>query len=93
MKRDLLVISVMMALFSPVPGVGQTDIQAILADSSRPQGDRARDAGRKPDQVVEFFDIGPGDRVADLLAGGGYYTRILVPLVGEDGEVYAGNNP
>ena len=31
--------------------------------------------------------------VADLLCGGGYYTRIITPLVGDQGEVYAGNNP
>jgi predicted methyltransferase len=28
-----------------------------------------------------------------LLTGGGYWTRILVPLVGPSGRVYAGNNP
>jgi predicted methyltransferase len=73
--------------------VAQPDITAILADASRPAADRDRDAGRKPDQVLAFLDIGPGDKVADLLCGGGYYTRILVPAVGENGEVYAGNNP
>jgi predicted methyltransferase len=46
-----------------------------------------------PAAVLNFLDIGPGDRVADLLCGGGYYTRILSPLVGNDGIVYAGNNP
>jgi predicted methyltransferase len=69
------------------------DLQAALADSSRPEADRARDAGRKPAQVLAFFDIGPGDKVADLLPGSGYYSRILVSAVGEEGTVYAGNNP
>jgi predicted methyltransferase len=78
-------------VFSPV--LSQPDIAAILADPSRPATDRERDAGRMPDQVLAFFDIGPGDKVADLLCGGGYYTRILVPVVGEEGEVYASNNP
>ncbi len=78
-------------VFSPV--LAQPDIAAILADPSRPAADRERDAGRMPGQVLAFFDIGPGDKVADLLCGGGYYTRILVPVVGEEGEVYAGNNP
>ena len=42
--------------------------------------------------MIEFFNIESGDRVADLLSGSGYYTRILVPLVGDSGQVYAGNN-
>jgi predicted methyltransferase len=46
-----------------------------------------------PSRVLAFFDIGPGDKVADLLAGSGYYTRILAPVVGSEGEVYSGNNP
>ena len=69
------------------------DLQAALADSSRPEADRARDASRKPAEVLAFFDIGPGDKVADLLPGSGYYSRILVNAVGEEGTVYAGNNP
>lgn len=73
--------------------LAQSDIGAILADSGRPTADRERDASRKPDQILAFFEIGPGDKVADLLCGGGYYTRILAPLVGVGGEVYAGNNP
>ena len=77
----------------PLLTTGQTTIDAILADPSRPQEDRDSDAGRAPAQVIEFFGIGPGDHVADVLAGGGYYTRILVPLVGTGGRVYAGNNP
>ena len=71
----------------------QTDIQTVLADSARPEEDRVRDAGRRPEQVLEFFGVGPGAHVADLLAGAGYYTRILVPVVGPDGAVYTGNNP
>lgn len=87
----IILLPIVYMVFSPV--LSQPDIAAILADPSRPAADRERDAGRMPGQVLAFFEIGPGDKVADLLCGGGYYTRILVPLVGEEGEVYAGNNP
>lgn len=87
----LLALATIVAL--PLHGVAQTSIDAILADPSRPQADRDIDATRAPAEVLQFFGIGPGDRVADVLAGGGYYTRILVPLVGPSGRVYAGNNP
>jgi predicted methyltransferase len=83
------------ALIALLPGLAsaQSNIDEILASSSRPAADRARDAASQPVRVLAFFDIDRGDRVADLLAGGGYYTRILVPLVGPTGRVYSGNNP
>jgi predicted methyltransferase len=71
----------------------QPDLATILASTTRPQSDRDGDAARKPAEVIRFFGIERGDKVADLLTGGGYWTRILVPLVGPEGRVYAGNNP
>ncbi len=93
MRNNITIILLPIVFMAFSPAVAQTDIAAILADTSRPAADRDRDAGRMPAEVLAFFDIGPGDKVADLLCGGGYYTRILVPVVGEEGEVYAGNNP
>lgn len=87
----LLALTAILAM--PLQACAQSDFDAILGDATRPAADREADADRKPAEVLEFFGIGAGDRVADLLAGGGYYTRILVPLVGESGRVYAGNNP
>jgi predicted methyltransferase len=80
-------------LILPTVAIAQTELEAILADEARPAEDRARDEGRQPARVLNFFDIDAGDHVADLFAGGGYWTRIVVPLVGAEGKVYAGNNP
>lgn len=77
----------------PWQGMAQSELSSIIASSARPQEDRERDASRRPAEVIRFFGIGPGERVADLLTGSGYWTRILVPLVGPSGRVYAGNNP
>lgn len=51
--------------------------------------DPARDSWQKPKQVVERLDIQPGARVADLGAGGGYFTWYLAAAVGPQGKVYA----
>jgi predicted methyltransferase len=64
-------------------------VSAAVADANRPQADKDRDAGRKPAQSVAFAGIKPGDKVADLLAGGGYFTRIFSQVVGDAGMVYA----
>jgi arsenite methyltransferase len=55
----------------------------------RHMNDPARDAWQKPKQVVERLDIQPGARVADLGAGGGYFTWYLSAAVGPQGKVYA----
>src|SRR5688572_25813759 len=92
--RSLIaVLALALAAALPSTSVAQSDLRTILADSARPPQDKEQDAQRLPARVLEFFGVGTGDRVADLLAGGGYWTRILVPLVGPGGRVYAGNNP
>jgi ubiquinone/menaquinone biosynthesis C-methylase UbiE len=48
-----------------------------------------RDAWQKPDEVVALLGIGAGDRVADVGAGGGYFTFRFADAVGETGRVYA----
>ena len=48
-----------------------------------------RDEWQRPDAVIALLGIGPGDRVADLGAGGGYFTFRLAEAVGESGRVYA----
>ena len=44
---------------------------------------------QRPRQVLEALDLQPGDRVADLGSGGGYFTLKLARAVGPDGRVYA----
>ena len=48
-----------------------------------------RDSWQKPEQVVRSLGIKPGDYVADLGAGGGYFTFRLSQAVGSSGKVYA----
>ncbi len=64
-------------------------IAAAIADPNRPAADTERDANRKPAETVEFTGVRPGDKIAELLPGGGYFTRILSKVVGSAGHVYA----
>jgi predicted methyltransferase len=64
-------------------------ITAAVADTARPATDTARDATRKPAEIVAFAGVKPGDKVAEMMPGGGYYTRILAKTVGPKGHVYA----
>src|SRR5690606_29702988 len=65
------------------------EVATAVADTARPEADRARDAARKPAEIVAFAGVKAGDKVAEFLPGGGYYTRILAKAVGPEGHVYA----
>jgi predicted methyltransferase len=71
---------------------GTSPYVAALDHAERSEADRARDAGRKPADVLEFFGIAPGMTVLDMFSGGGYYTEILSRLVGSEGSVVAHTN-
>ena len=70
----------------PAPTV---DYAAVLADPIRPEADRVRDSDRRPAELVAFAGVRPGDRIAELAPGGGYFTRVLSGVVGPDGRIYA----
>lgn len=61
---------------------------AAVADKARPAEDAARDADRKPAEMIAFAGIKPGDKVVDLMPGKGYFTRIFAKAVGPSGHVY-----
>lgn len=67
-------------------------LAAVVAAEDRSEDDRALDEGRRPAEVLSFFGIDEGQRVADLFAGTGYTTELLARAVGPDGRVFAQNN-
>jgi ubiquinone/menaquinone biosynthesis C-methylase UbiE len=48
-----------------------------------------RDAWQRPDQIMDALQIGENSVVADLGAGGGWFTVRLARRVGPNGHVYA----
>jgi predicted methyltransferase len=60
-----------------------------LADPSRPAADVARDANRKPAEMLAFGKVKPGQIIVDMLPGGGYFTRIFSAATGAKGKVVA----
>lgn len=61
----------------------------VVHDRDRSDADRVIDLRRKPEKLLEFYDVRPGMRVLDLSAGRGYNTELLARVVGETGTVYA----
>jgi predicted methyltransferase len=63
-------------------------IEAAMKSDIRPAEDTSRDAERKPRQTLEFFGLKDDMRVVELVPGGGYFTRIIGPVVADKGELY-----
>ena len=77
------------AACSTVAAPPAPNLSAVLADPIRPEADVARDADRKPIELMQFAGIRPGLKIAELAPGGGYFTRLLTGAVGPNGRVYA----
>lgn len=94
MTIRLMILSSVVAtvsLFFQHPAVPAipADINAAVADAARPATDRERDPRRKPAETLAFAGVQAGDQVAELMPGGGYYTRLLSVLVGPKGRLIA----
>lgn len=66
-------------------------VLAAFKAADRSADDQALDAGRKADQMLSFFGIAPGMKVAEISAGGGYTAELLARVVGPQGVVYGQN--
>ncbi|MGH7950035.1 MAG: class I SAM-dependent methyltransferase [Candidatus Binataceae bacterium] len=80
---------------SESPPIANAQIPAAIANAvdsmDRAPGDADLDAGRMPKQMLAFFGISSGMKVADLSAGGGWLTELLARTVGPTGKVYSVN--
>lgn len=63
-------------------------IRAAMSGEVRTEADVARDRNRKPVETLQFFGLTDDMRVLELVPGGGWYTKILAPVLRENGELY-----
>jgi len=87
-------IALLMMAVAPAASMAtdDTSITRALASDVRQDADRERDARSHPEVILGLLDIEPGQTVIDVFGGGGYYSDILVGVVGEAGQVILHNN-
>ena len=66
-------------------GADSARLASVLAD--QPEEVQARYVYRHPQETLEFFGIAPGMTVVEALPGAGWYTKILLPYLGQEGAV------
>lgn len=67
------------------------DFASAVAATGRDTKDMELDSSRQPAAVLSFMGLEYGDKVADILAGGGYYSELMARAVGSEGSVTAFN--
>lgn len=85
MKRALLPL-VLLAGLAAAPSLPAYIVKAA-ADPARAT-DVSADAKRHGPEIAAFAGIKPGDKVIDLIPGGGYWTRLFARIAGPKGHVY-----
>lgn len=65
----------------------QRDVASIVSPTWADES--SRDRAGEASKVIRTLGIGPGQTVADIGAGSGYYTMRLSPIVGPKGTVIA----
>jgi predicted methyltransferase len=80
------------AAFATIHANAADQFDAAVAHAGRPPADLKRDALDHPADLLRLAGIKPGMKVADVLAGDGYYSELLSYIVGPRGRVFLINN-
>lgn len=84
----LLAAPVTFAQFGDPPNELEQAVMDAMQSEIRTAEERARDRNRQPAQVLDFFRFEPDMTVIEILPAGGWYTKILGQLLGDEGKLY-----
>lgn len=83
--------SILLAFFSSLIGLTAyagdhvSQLEKVLA--AQPDEVQARFPARHARETIEFFGLQPGMTVMEALPGGGWYSKILIPFLGNEGSL------
>lgn len=94
--RSTSLFAVVASLFlSPVlhaqpanPTLFQQRVIAAMQSDIRTPEERARDVSRMPAEILAFFRMREDMRVIEILPAGGWFTKILAPVLADKGKLY-----
>lgn len=66
----------------------EAKLKAAMESDIRSEKEVERDRNRKPLETLEFFGLRDDMKVVELLPGGGWYTKLLAPVLADNGEMY-----
>ena len=96
-SRLVAITALAACVYSPVTtsaedaAVSAASLDAVLA--AQDDAAKQRYEYRHPKETLQFFGIEPGMTVVEVLPGGGWYTKILLPYLGDQGTVIGADYP
>jgi predicted methyltransferase len=93
-SRSLLAVASLLLLDSALhaqpanPTPFQQRVLAAMQGDIRTPEERARDVNRMPAEILEFFRMREDMRVIEILPAGGWFTKILAPVLKDRGKLY-----
>jgi predicted methyltransferase len=90
MFRLVIVLMLMMGGFAHADdfSVVEEKLKAAMKSEVRTEAEMERDRNRNPVKTLEFFELRDDMTVIELLPGGGWYTKLLAPVLKDNGELY-----
>ncbi len=83
---SLLVVSPVFAADEGFKAV-EASLEKAMKSPLRSEKEMKRDRNRMPIETLEFFGLRADMKVIELLPGGGWYTKLLAPVLAENGEL------
>lgn len=89
MPRVLVVLLLLVTSFAQADDFAavETKLKAAMASDARTEAEMERDRNRNPVKTLEFFGLRDDMTIVELLPGGGWYTKLLAPVMAENGTM------
>jgi len=84
----LLIVSAGLAFADDFDAV-EAKLKTALAADIRTDAEKERDRNRRPVNTLKFFGLRDDMKILELMPGSGWYTKLLAPVVKDNGEYYA----
>ena len=90
---SLTAIALLATPFAPAATAADADplraaLEDAMASDVRSASEKGRDKNRKPIETLKFFQLENDMRVVELFPGGGWYTKLLAPVLRDTGELF-----
>ena len=91
MKKSFTILAVALLCTSAAANdfdAVEAKLEVAMASEVRTERDIERDRNRMPVETLRFFGLRDDMRIVELLPGGGWYTKLLAPVMAENGEFF-----
>lgn len=88
MRYAMLCCLLLLALPTLAQETTAERVEAAMQADIRTEAEKKRDANRKPVETLQFLGIEPDMKLLELIPGGGWYTKLLAPLMRDEGSLH-----